>query len=71
MIHIAIDEEWCKGCYLCIHYCPKKIFAKSKRRNLRGYTLPQLTGPENCTSCKSCEFICPELAITVGNEREE
>ena len=71
MIHIAIDEEWCKGCYLCIHYCPKKIFAKSKRRNPRGYTLPQLTGPEDCTFCKSCEFICPELAITVENEREE
>ena len=28
-------------------------------------------GPENCTFCKSCEFICPELAITVEKEREE
>jgi 2-oxoglutarate ferredoxin oxidoreductase subunit delta len=71
MVNIVIDEEWCKGCYLCVHSCPKKIFGKSKRRNGRGYTLPQLTALENCSSCKSCEFTCPEFAITVEKEREE
>jgi 2-oxoglutarate ferredoxin oxidoreductase subunit delta len=71
MANIVIDEEWCKGCYLCLHYCPKRIFVKSKRRNSRGYTLPQLTALEDCTTCKTCEFICPEFAITAEKWKEE
>lgn len=70
MTNIAIDEEWCKGCYLCVHRCPKKVFGKSKRRNPRGYTLPQLATVENCTACRSCELLCPELAITVEKEQD-
>jgi 2-oxoglutarate ferredoxin oxidoreductase subunit delta len=68
--HITIDEEWCKGCYLCVHYCKKKVFAKSKKRNVRGYTLPQITIPEDCTLCKNCEYICPEFAVTVEKGQE-
>jgi len=70
MAHILIDEEWCKGCFLCLHYCRKEIFGKSKKRNTRGYSLPQISSPEHCTSCRSCEFICPEFAITVEKEKE-
>ena len=70
MAQILIDEEWCKGCYLCLHYCKKEIFGKSKKRNARGYSLPQILAPEKCTSCKSCELICPELAISVQKEKE-
>ena len=70
MVNIVIDEEWCKGCYLCVHFCPKKIFGKSKRRNGRGiYPAPVDRLSENCSSCKSCELICPELAITVEKEK--
>ncbi len=68
MAHILIDEQWCKGCYLCVHYCKKKIFIKSKRRNTRGYTLPELDSPEGCTLCRTCEWICPELVVTVEKE---
>ncbi len=68
MVHILIDEEWCKGCYLCVHNCKKKIFTRSKRRNARGYTLPELAAPKDCTFCKTCELICPELAVTVEKE---
>ena len=70
MAHIVIDEEWCKGCYLCVHYCKRKILSKSKRRNVRGYTLPQIAAPEDCTFCKNCEFICLELAVTVEKGEE-
>jgi len=68
MVSILIDEEWCKGCYLCVHSCSKQVFSKSRRRNPRGYTLPELAALEKCTCCKSCEFICPEFAITVEKE---
>ncbi len=70
MIRILIDEEWCKGCFLCLHYCKKKIFGKSKKRNAKGYPLPQVLASEECTLCKSCEFICPELAVSVEKEEK-
>jgi len=62
---ITIDEQYCKGCYLCSHYCPKKIIKPSEKRNSKGYIIPYISEPDTCTRCKSCELICPELAITV------
>lgn len=65
MVTIVIDEQYCKGCGLCIHYCPKMVFEKSDRMNTKGYSIPRLIAPERCSKCETCELICPELAITV------
>jgi len=69
MINIVIDEAYCKGCYLCIHYCPKKILEKSNTINSRGYNIPYVVTPERCSKCKICELICPEFAMTVEENR--
>ena len=37
MGHITIDTERCKGCTLCIAYCPKKSIHLSDELNLKGY----------------------------------
>ena len=62
---VNIDERYCKGCFLCIHYCPKKIIGKSAKINGKGYTLPYVVNPEECSKCKTCELVCPDLVITV------
>lgn len=62
---VNIDGTYCKGCYLCAHNCPKKIIGQSNNRNAKGYIIPYITSPEECTNCKTCELICPELAIVV------
>lgn len=62
---VNIDERYCKGCFLCIHYCPKKIIGKSTKINGKGYTLPYVVNPEECSKCKTCELVCPDLVITV------
>ncbi|WP_368731557.1 4Fe-4S dicluster domain-containing protein [Calderihabitans maritimus] len=62
---MTIDEQYCKGCFLCLHYCPKKVIGKSKKINGKGYTLPYIANPDACTMCRTCELICPELAVTV------
>lgn len=67
---VTIDEQYCKGCSLCIHYCPKKVLDKSNTINGKGYTIPFVKKPEECTQCKTCELICPELAINAGGEAE-
>lgn len=62
---VNIDEKYCKGCFLCLNYCPKKFISKSNKINSKGYTIPYIVDPENCSKCKTCELICPELAVTV------
>lgn len=67
MSRIAIDEERCKGCLLCVQVCPKTIIAASSRFNAKGYKVAEV--PEasmaECTGCASCAKMCPDVAIKV------
>ena len=62
---VYLIPERCKGCNLCIEFCPKKILAKSKSTNTKGYHYPEIiAGKENnCVNCEFCTMICPEFAI--------
>ena len=65
---VIIDAEMCKGCMLCITYCPKKVLKESERLNKAGY---HYAGPENmdqCTGCLICALVCPEVVIEVYDE---
>jgi 2-oxoglutarate ferredoxin oxidoreductase subunit delta len=59
---VHIQVEWCKGCKLCIDYCPTTILAESEDFNPKGYHYPIVVG-DNCTCCQACFTICPEFAI--------
>jgi 2-oxoglutarate ferredoxin oxidoreductase subunit delta len=66
---IVIDEELCKGCYLCISVCPNEVINISKKLNHQGY-YPAVTNNDNndghkCTGCAMCATICPDVAIEV------
>ncbi len=67
---IVIDDQFCKGCGLCIQVCPRNVFGKGKKRNRAGYLLPQVDSSENCAVCYFCEMTCPDLAITVIEEKK-
>ncbi len=62
-IHIA--GEFCKGCGLCIYYCPRDVLEFSTKRTKKGHDLPEVVHPENCKQCMLCELHCPDLAIYV------
>jgi 2-oxoglutarate ferredoxin oxidoreductase subunit delta len=68
-IKIHIDEKVCKGCALCIHYCPRSVFTLATQHNEKGYVIAQVTHPEDCTGCKLCEISCPDLAIYIEKEQ--
>lgn len=65
MAHIEVDSRFCKGCELCIQFCPKHIIKLGDELNDIGDRYLVQTDPESCTGCKLCAIMCPESAITV------
>jgi len=65
MNRITIDEQYCKGCRICIDQCPKDVLEISTTRNPKGYLIPHAVRSEDCIGCMLCEMICPDMAITV------
>lgn len=59
---ILINKAWCKGCGLCVAACPKKVLALNARMKC------EAVQPEACIGCRSCDTICPDLAITVRED---
>ena len=54
-----INGEWCKGCSICVHYCPKSVLELDD--NDKVYP----ARPEECIACRLCEYRCPDLAIEI------
>jgi len=68
-ISIKLYENFCKGCMLCVEFCPKNVFEPTDRLNEKGYFLPRVAHPDGCTGCMLCEHICPDMAIEVVVQR--
>ncbi len=62
-MEIRINKEFCKGCNYCIEYCPMKVYEPSDELNGKGYRVPIIARPEDCSECGLCELYCPEFAI--------
>ena len=61
---ITVFKAWCKGCGICIAFCPQGVLDFDKD----GKAYPK--HPEKCIKCMQCELRCPDFAITVNNEEE-
>lgn len=66
MSSVKIERELCKGCELCVHFCPKKCLKMEDGFNSKGYKVSQFVDDENrCSGCAVCARICPDVAIEV------
>lgn len=65
---ISFDYEKCKGCSLCVHFCPPKILVIDNSINQKGYNLIKVTEPDKCIGCAFCAIMCPDSVITVYRE---
>jgi 2-oxoglutarate ferredoxin oxidoreductase subunit delta len=55
---VTIFGMWCKGCMLCVEFCPTGVLAFKDEKVI-------VEHPENCTACHWCDTHCPDLAIIV------
>lgn len=53
------EREWCKGCGICVHFCPKNVLDLDAEQKMT------VARPEDCICCRLCEYRCPDLAIEV------
>ena len=65
---VVIDQDRCKGCDLCVLFCPQHVLAlQPDILNSKGYH-PAILTAEGCTGCSVCAVICPDVCITVYRE---
>jgi len=62
---ITIDKKWCKGCALCVNYCPPKILYIDDDFKVH------ISDESQCLGCYLCEYRCPDFAISVNEVEEE
>jgi len=61
---VTVFANWCKGCGLCVAFCPQQVFEEDDE------THPVVVHPERCTVCNWCTMHCPDFAIVVNVEDE-
>ncbi len=67
---IVIDRERCKGCHICIEFCPVDRIEVDETVNKKGYYPARFKqeiseNEKGCTGCTQCALVCPEVAIEV------
>ena len=55
---IDINLAWCKGCAICVEFCPKKVLAMEDNHAV-------VVDVQACNRCQLCDLRCPDFAITV------
>ena len=59
---MEINYDWCKGCGICIAFCPEDCF------DISSLSQPLPTRLEVCTACLICVQRCPDYAIVIDEE---
>lgn len=62
---VTIFPNWCKGCHLCIEFCPAHVLGAGPDGRV------VVEHPERCTACRWCELHCPDFALFVTEVGQE
>ena len=58
---LKVYMERCKGCGICVEFCPKQVLELSELEKV------VVAREQDCIKCKQCEMRCPDFAIFVEN----
>ena len=59
---LIINSAWCKGCGICVAFCPKKVLGLKREK--------VYLAAEGCILCGQCELRCPDYAIYLEKEEK-
>lgn len=62
---VKINAAWCKGCGICVAFCPKQVLGLNENEKI------VMQDRENCIVCGQCELRCPDFAIFMGGKDNE
>ena len=65
---VSIEKIRCKGCGICIEFCPKNCLKITDEINSKGYRVVGLTDETKCAKCGVCTIVCPDIAITLHKD---
>jgi 2-oxoglutarate ferredoxin oxidoreductase subunit delta len=61
---LFVNDKWCKGCGICVEYCPKRILEVKRGKVV-------IAKPDECIKCGLCEERCPDYAIFLRGKHNE
>jgi 2-oxoglutarate ferredoxin oxidoreductase subunit delta len=67
----TIEVDRCKGCGLCVEFCPKNVLEIHDKVNTKGYFPAYQARPEDCIHCAICCTMCPDVAISILETADE
>ena len=62
---LIINPGWCKGCGICVAFCPKGALELTGEGTVR-----PVPGRE-CILCGECERRCPDYAVYISDAETE
>ncbi len=68
---IEINEEWCKGCVICVDVCPTKVLEMKDMLSKWEGQVVYVKNIDACIGCELCEISCPDFAIEVFEVPQE
>jgi len=66
---IEFDSDRCKGCGLCVIFCPHQNIRMSDILNEQGHPYAELVDADRCTGCGLCYRMCPDTAIAIHRSK--
>ena len=61
---LILNSAWCKGCGICVAFCPKGALELKDEK-------VQRKEDTECVLCGMCELRCPDYAIYIEEKDDE